>query len=80
MKDLGNKTGKTDDQFRRDAEVKLGIPLFPDVSWNLADDPKFDSTKRESELIHETERPQHDSETLSDCSSRYFDRKKIAGV
>ena len=80
MKDLVNKTGKTDDQFRRDAEVKLGIPLFPDVSWNLADAPKFDSTKRESELIHETERPQHDSETLSDCSSRYFDRKKIAGV
>ena len=30
MKDLVNKTGKTDDQFRRDAEVKLGIPLFPD--------------------------------------------------
>ena len=36
MKDLVNKTGKTDDQFRRDAEVKLGIPLFPDVSWNGA--------------------------------------------
>ena len=33
MRELVDQTGKTVDQFRRDTEVKLGMPLFPDVSW-----------------------------------------------
>ena len=41
MRELVNETGKKDDQFRRDAEVKLGIPLFPDMSWVPEDTPKF---------------------------------------
>ena len=41
MRELVDQTGKTDDQFRRDAEVKLGMPLFPDVSWMPEDAPRF---------------------------------------
>ena len=41
MRELVDQTGKTDDQFRRDAEVKLGMPLFPNVSWMPEDAPKF---------------------------------------
>ena len=32
MRELVDKTGKTDDQFRRDAELKLGLELFPELS------------------------------------------------
>ena len=35
MKELVNQTGRTDDQFRRDAELKLGMGLFPDISNQL---------------------------------------------
>ena len=41
MRELVNETGKKDDQFRRDAEVKLGMPLFPDMSWVPEDAPRF---------------------------------------
>ena len=32
MRELVDKTGKTDDQFRRDAELKLRLELFPELS------------------------------------------------
>ena len=41
MREMVNETGKKDDQFRRDAEVEIGMPLFPDVSWMTEDAPRF---------------------------------------
>ena len=32
MRELVNNTGKTDDDFRRDAQTKLGLELFPELS------------------------------------------------
>ena len=40
MKELVFETGKTDEEFRRDAELKVGMELFPDVSWLPQDAPK----------------------------------------
>ena len=47
MRELVNETGKKDDQFRRDAEVEIGMPLFPDVSWMPEDAPKFPTNPEE---------------------------------
>ena len=46
MRDLVSNSGKTDDEFRRDAEMKLGINLFPDVSI---------FSKEPSKLVPQTE-------------------------
>ena len=32
MRELINQTGKSDDDFRRDAQTKLGLELFPELS------------------------------------------------
>ena len=32
MKELIELTGKSDDDFRRDAQTKLGLELFPELS------------------------------------------------
>ena len=51
MRELVNETGKKDDQFRRDAEVEIGMPLFPDVSWMAEDAPKFQRVHQQLNLI-----------------------------
>ena len=57
MQELVNQTGKTDDQFRRDAEVKLGMPLFPDMSWMPEDAPKFPVNPNPSESTQTVQTP-----------------------
>ena len=89
MRELVEKTGKTDDQFRRDAEVKLGMPLFPDMSWMPEDAPKFPVNPNPSESTQTVQTPvkttiapilqKKTGETLSVSSKRYFDRKRVAG-
>ena len=89
MRELVEKTGKTDDQFRRDAEVKLGMPLFPDMSWMPEDAPKFPVNPNPSESTQTVQTPvkttiapilqKNTGETLSVSSKRYFDRKRVAG-
>ena len=89
MRELVEKTGKTDDQFRRDAEVKLGMPLFPDMSWMPEDAPKFPVNPNPSESTQIVQTPvkttiapilqKNTGETLSVSSKRYFDRKRVAG-
>ena len=32
MRELINQTGKTDEDFKRDAQTKLGLELFPELS------------------------------------------------
>ena len=54
MRELVDQTSKTDDQFRRDAEVKLGMPLFPDMSWMTEDAPKFPTSPSTVELNQDT--------------------------
>jgi hypothetical protein len=32
MRELINQTGKSDDDFKKDAQTKLGLELFPELS------------------------------------------------
>ena len=87
MRELVNETGKKDDQFRRDAEVKLGMPLFPDMSWVPEDAPKFpvnpkpsaptivelnqDSSSEIKQVIKQS------GQTISVCAELFYDRKSL---
>ena len=76
MRELVEKTGKTDDQFRKDAELEFGIELFPDISNHT------ESTQTAQTPVKTTIAPvlqKNTGETLSVSSKRYFDRKSVAG-
>ena len=85
MRELVNETGKKDDQFRRDAEVKLGMPLFPDMSWVPEDTPKFPVNPKPSaptivELNQDTSSKfkqviKQSGQTIPECAELFYDRK-----
>ena len=84
MRDLVSNSGKTDDEFRRDAEMKLGINLFPDVSWLPQDTPKTSvSPPIEQDQIQTPEVPQlkkQSRQTISECSELFSDRKVLEDI
>ena len=80
MRELVNETGKNDDQFRRDAEVEIGMPLFPDVSWMTEDAPKFPTSPSTVELNQDTSSKvkqviKQSGQTISECAELFYDRK-----
>ena len=86
MRELVDQTGKTDDQFRRDAEVKLGMPLFPDVSWTPEDAPKFPTNPEDLSKSTTNEGNRDTSpevkqvvklsgQRISRCAELFYDRK-----
>ena len=74
MRELVDETGKTDDDFRRDAELKLGLELFPDLSKHSESMPKESIHKQTPELVSTDSDAE---ETLSDSSTRFFERKRL---
>ena len=82
MRELINQTGKSDDDFRRDAQTKLGLELFPELS----DLPVLNQTNTKTITVSEPTRTSisplssHVSdEILSESASTYFQRKMIGG-
>ena len=77
MKELVNQTGRTDDQFRRDAELKLGMGLFPDIS------NQSEFTQTVQTPVKTTIAPIHQKdsgETLVVTLKRYIDRKRLEKI
>ena len=82
MRELINQTGKTDDDFKRDAQTKLGLELFPELSDLPVLNQSNTKTITVSEPIQTSisslpSSASEDSLTLS--SATYLDRKKIGG-
>ena len=83
MRELINQTGKTDDDFRRDAQTKLGLELFPELSDLPVLNQSNTKTITVSEPIKTSISPLSNSasdQSLSLSSATYFQRKKIGGV
>ena len=82
MRELINQTGKTDDDFRRDAQTKLGLELFPELSDLPVLNQSNTKTITVSEPIKTSISPLPSSaseDSLSLSSATYLDRKKIGG-
>ena len=82
MRELIKQTGKSDDDFKRDAQTKLGLELFPELS----NDPVLNQTNTKTITVSEPTKTSisplssHASdEILSVSASTYFQRKKIGG-
>ena len=83
MKELVNKTGKSDDDFRRDAQTKLDLELFPELSNPSVSHQSDIKTISPSEPIKTSISPllsDASEQSLSLSSATYFERKKIGGV
>jgi len=81
MRDLVSNSGKTDDEFRRDAEMKLGINLFPDVSIFSKEPSKL--VPKEQDQTQTPEVPQlkkQSRQTISECSELFSDRKVLEDI
>ena len=82
MRELINQTGKSDDDFKKDAQTKLGLELFPELS----DHPVLSQSNTKTITVSEPTKTSisplssHASdEILSVSASTYFQRKKIGG-
>ena len=82
MRELIKQTGKSDDDFKKDAQTKLGLELFPELS----DHPVLNQTNTKTITVSEPTKTSisplssHASdEILSVSASTYFQRKKIGG-
>ena len=83
MKELVNKTGKSDNDFRRDAQTKLDLELFPELSNPSVSHQSDIKTISPSEPIKTSISPllsDASEQSLSSSSATYFERKKIGGV
>ena len=83
MKELIELTGKSDDDFRRDAQTKLGLELFPEISDQSSLNQSDIETPVIPEPIKTSISPLKNStsyQSLTLSSATYFDRKKIGGI
>ena len=79
MRVLINKTGKSDDDFRRDAETKLDLELFPELS-NRSTSHQSDIRTYQSEPIKTSISPilsDASEQSLSLSCATYFERKTL---
>ena len=83
MKELIELTGKSDDDFRRDAQTKLGLELFPELSDHSSLNQIDIKTTAIPEPIKTSISPLKNNtsdQSLTLSSATYFDRKKIGGI
>ena len=83
MRELIDVTGKSDDDFRRDAQRNLGLELFPELSDQTLLNQSDIKTRTVQEPIKTSISaiPINTSgECLSLCSEKYLERKRIGGV
>jgi integrase len=74
MRELVDKTGKTDDQFRRDAELKLGLELFPELS-ELSDSMLSEDNRELTEGVRQVKK--QSGKRISECAELFYDRKLL---
>ena len=77
MQELVNQTGKTDDQFRRDAELKLGMELFPDIQ-NHSESPQTVQIPVKTSVAPLLDKKT--SEGIQITLQRYLDWKRMEDV
>ena len=80
MKELIELTGKSDDDFRKDAQTKLGLELFPELSDQPSLNQSDIKTAEIPEPIKTSISPLKNNasdQSLTLSSATYFDRKKM---
>ena len=83
MKELIELTGKSDDDFRKDAQTKLGLELFPELSDHSSLNQSDIKTTAIPEPIKTSISPLKNNasdQSLTLSSATYFDIKKIEGI
>ena len=75
MRELVTETGKTDNDLRITAQEKLKLELFPE----LINSPIIENYAPEPNEPYRISTPTN-SEQISNCAKKYYDRKKVEGV
>ncbi len=75
MRELVNQTGKSDDDFKRNAQEKIGINLFPELQETSFEEIRENFKK----TVFEKNSSVSDVGSLTTNSNIFFERKKIEG-
>ena len=75
MRELVNQTGKSDDDFRRNAQEKVGMSLFPELQETSFEEIRENFKK----TVFEKNSSVSDVGSLTTNSNIFFERKKIEG-
>jgi len=75
MRELVTETGKTDNDLSITAQEKLKLELFPE----LINSPIIENYAPEPNEPYRISTPTN-SEQISNCAKKYYDRKKVEGV
>ena len=78
MRELVNQTGKSDDDFRRNAQEKVGMSLFPELQETSFEEIRENFKKTVFEKnIKRTDLPPTDGQRVSECADLFYERKKL---
>ena len=78
MRELVHQTGKSDDDFRENAQEKIGMNLFPELQESSIED--FRKSAQQNVSKTKSENLSSDSvggQTFSECAELFYDRKSL---
>jgi len=77
MRELVNQTGKSDDDFRKSAEQKLGIELFPELQESSIEDFRkgFQTNLLKTKSVEVNNSVA--GKKISECAGLFYDRKTL---
>ncbi|MED5483042.1 MAG: site-specific integrase [SAR324 cluster bacterium] len=78
MRDLVNQTGKSDDDFKRNAQEKIGINLFPELQETSFEDVRENLQKSVLRInSKKSDSITSEGKKFSDCANLFYERKKL---
>ncbi|MCH2392440.1 MAG: hypothetical protein MK238_07910, partial [Nitrospinales bacterium] len=78
MRELVNQTGKTDDDFRKSAQQKIGMDLFPELQETSIDD--FRKSAQQNVFKTKSVEVKYNSvagKKISEYAGLFYDRKRL---